>query len=535
MRFGPVATSDAVGAVLAHSVAAGPLRLRKSHRLTAEDVEALAAAGMSSVIVATLDVGDLDEDEAARRLAEALQSPHTEAKAPATGRVNIHSRADGLLRVERAVVDGLNAVDPDITLATLPDFATVEAGQMVATVKIIPFAVAQAQVEAAVATLSRPAFTLHPFRARTVALIQTMVSGTKPGVLDKTAQITAARLARSGSTIVAEHREMHDVAALAERLKEVVAGCDMVIVFGASAVSDDEDVIPAAIRAAGGGVERVGMPVDPGNLLVLGEIEGKAVIGAPGCARSPKMNGFDWVLDRLMADLPVSSQDIASMGVGGLLMEIPTRPQPREAPARGTPPKVHAVVLGAGRSSRMGKANKLMAEFDGVPLARRTAERVVEAGLAGTVFVVGHQAERLRAALAGLPIQLVDNPDHAEGLSTSLKVGLRAISGRADGLMVVLADMPEVSAAALHRLAQAFIDSGGRSIVRATHGGKRGNPVILPRALFAQIEGLQGDTGARQIVETSDLPIIDVELGEAASLDVVTPEAMARAGGVLAG
>ncbi len=106
----------------------------------------------------------------------------------------------------------------------------------------------------------------------------------------------------------------------------------MVIVFGASALCDFDDVIPAAIRAAGGEVLRAGMPVDPGNLLVLGRLGETPVIGAPGCARSPKENGFDWVLDRLIAGLDVTSDDIAGMGVGGLLMEIPTRPQPREMP-----------------------------------------------------------------------------------------------------------------------------------------------------------------------------------------------------------
>jgi molybdenum cofactor cytidylyltransferase len=536
MKFGPVAIADAVGAMLAHSVNVGGKRWRKSHRMTREDVETLRLAGVESLVVATLDPDDLDEDRAAERIASVLNAEDTHARPPGTGRVNIHADRAGVFRVERAVVDAVNRIDPDITLATLADFAAVEAGQMVATVKIIPFAVHRRLVDAAVEALrQKPAFSLHPFTARRVAVIQTSVAGTKPAVLDKTTTVTAARLSRSGSTISSDGRTAHETAALTQAIGPALAGADMAIVFGASAVSDKDDVIPAAIRAAGGEVERVGMPVDPGNLLVMGSLDGKPVIGAPGCARSPKPNGFDWVLDRIMADIPVTSGDIAGLGVGGLLMEIPTRPQPREAAAAPAKVSLHAIVLAAGRSSRMGESNKLMAAFDGKPLARRTTERVVAAGLDGVVAIVGHQAGRLRDILAGLDVKVVENPDYATGLASSLKAGLQAVRDKADGIMVVLADMPEVTSEAFGRLAAAFRESRGQAIVRATHGGKRGNPVILPRSLFGQIEALEGDTGARQIMETSELRIIDVELGSAASLDVDTPEAMERAGGVLVG
>ena len=275
------------------------------------------------------------------------------------------------------------------------------------------------------------------------------------------------------------------------------------------------------------------MPVDPGNLLVLGDIGGTPVIGAPGCARSPKVNGFDWVLDRILAGLTVSAADIAGMGVGGLLMEIPTRPQPREGRTPSRRIEVAAVLLAAGRSSRMGPQNKLLADFEGVPLVRRVAQRLAESRASATVAVVGHQAERVRDALSGLALSAVDNPRYADGLSTSLKAGVMALPVAADGAMIVLGDMPDISTTDLDALIAAFAKAGGRAVVRATHGGKRGNPVILPRALFADVEKLEGDTGARHIVEASDTEVIDVEIGEAASVDVDTPDAMHEAGGVL--
>src|SRR5438445_233155 len=134
-------------------------------------------------------------------------------------------------------------------------------------------------------------------------------------------------------TVVAGRRVPHEQRALARAMEEVLgAGAELVIVFGASAIADRRDVIPAAVEAIGGRIEHFGMPVDPGNLLLIGQARGYPVVGAPGCARSPKENGFDWVLMRLLAGLEVKGEDIAGMGVGGLLMEIVTRPQPRQVP-----------------------------------------------------------------------------------------------------------------------------------------------------------------------------------------------------------
>ncbi|MDP3898582.1 MAG: molybdopterin-binding/glycosyltransferase family 2 protein [Mesorhizobium sp.] len=535
MKFGPIPVEQAAGAILAHATSAGSLRLRKSHRLTEADVAALLGAGIREIIAAVPAPGDLDENAAASAIASALRTRHVAAKPAATGRVNLHATAGGVFTVDKALIDAINAIDPAVTIATLAQHAAVTEGQMVATVKIIPFAVPKSVMDQVLALASGiDAFAVHPFRAMRVALIQTVLASLKESVLDKTARVTEARLARSGSRIAQERRVPHDAAAVASEISDMIGESDMVILFGASAMSDPEDVIPAAIRAAGGKIIRAGMPVDPGNLLVLGTLDGKPVLGAPGCARSPKENGFDWVLDRLMAGLAVTDGDIAGMGVGGLLMEIPTRPQPREEISRSrAAPEVHAVLLAAGRSSRMGGPNKLLAEFDRVPLVRRTAERVLGSRARSVTVVTGHQGDRVEAALSGLRVTFADNPDYASGLASSLKAGVAALPAAAAGAMIVLGDMPGVAAADLARLIGAFERAGGSAIVRATHDGKRGNPVILPRAVFADIAAIQGDTGARHIVEASAIEVIDVEIGKAASVDVDTPDAMREAGGVL--
>lgn len=534
MRFGPVPLEEAEGAILAHAVDTGERRLRKATVLGPDEIAALRAAGLTEVIAAVLSPGDLGEDEAATRLAEALVVEGVEAKPAATGRVNLHATEGGVFRVDKALVDAFNAVDPAVTLATVADYSSVAGGQMVATVKIIPFAVPGTVVaQAAEAVAGKTILSVHAFRTRRVGVIQTVLPGLKESVLDKTVRITEARLARSGSALAGERRTAHDAAAVEAAIRAFEPGCEMIVVFGASAMCDADDVIPAAIRGAGGEVLRTGMPVDPGNLLVLGRLGDKPVLGAPGCARSPKENGFDWVLDRLLAGIDVTSADIAGMGVGGLLMEIPTRPQPREATRPAAVAKVYAVVLAAGRSSRMGGPNKLMALFSGKPLVRVTTERAAASRAAGTFVVTGHQASRVEAALAGLDIGTVANPDYAEGLSSSLKAGIAALPADAAGALVVLGDMPGVSVRDLDRLIEAFRAAGGTAIVRATHGGKRGNPVVLPRALFSEVAALEGDTGARHLVEAEGATVIDVEIGEAAFVDVDTPDALARAGGVL--
>ncbi len=531
MRFGPVATAEALGAVLAHATVAGELRLKKGRRLTADDIAALTDAGVGEVIAAVLDPGDVDEDAAAGRLAGALIATGVERRAAATGRVNLHATHAGVFTVDRALVDRINRVDAAITLATLAEFSPVAAGQMVATVKIIPFAVAGSALDRAVALAGqRQAFDVHDYAPKRVGVVQTVLPSLKPSVMDKTLRVTEARLGRSGSSVGAELRVGHRAGEVADAITRLLPDSDMVVVFGASAMSDRRDVIPAAIEQAGGEVVRVGMPVDPGNLIILGEVAGKPVLGAPGCARSPKDNGFDWVLDRLIAGIGVSDGDIAGMGVGGLLMEISTRPQPREADAGA--PRVHAILLAAGRSSRMGGPNKLLSRFDGEPLVRRVAARALASRSRGVTVVTGHQSEAVAAALAGLNVALAGNPDFADGLSTSLKTGLAAVPAGADAAMIVLGDMPEVTSADLNRLIGAFGRAGGQAIVRAASGGKRGNPVILPRAAFAELALAEGDSGARALMESGRFEVVDVDIGPGAMVDVDTPEALASAGGV---
>jgi len=544
MKYGTFELAEAEGLVLAHSIRLPAGRLSKGEILSTDDIARLAEEGVSSVVAVRLDDADMLEDEAAATIAAAIAPDNLRFSEATTGRVNIYAKVDGLFVADKAVVDALNRIDPAITLACLADHVAVRTGDMVATVKIIPLAVGGDRIAQAAALLAESvAFEVKAFHPRAVTLVATELPSLKASVMDRTARLLEQRLAISGSRLIKEIRIPHSSDRLSEVLQELkpheINEPAMIIVFGASAVADPDDVIPAAIRRAGGEVEQVGMPVDPGNLLVLGRFGDVPVLGAPGCARSPKENGFDWVLNRLMAGETPTSFDITGMGVGGLLMEIPTRPLPRDNPkAKKTELSVGALMLAAGQARRMGKdgLHKLLAEFDGVPLARRSVQILLASQASPVIAVTGHRREEIEAALAGLDATSHFNPDYATGMASSLVRGFSAPElASKDGVLVMLADMPGVTTAHIDLLITAFREAGGGAVVRSVSDGKRGNPIILPRVAYDAVLRLEGDVGARAIIENSGLSVIDVDIGPAAHLDVDTPEAVTAAGGVLKG
>ena len=542
MRFGETPLDEAEGAILAHSLKAGKLVLKKGRVLSADDVAALAAAGFGPVVAARLEEGDVGEDAAATRLAAAVAGAELETSAAFTGRSNLFAEAAGVVVYDGAALARLNRMDEALTVAAVPAFEGVEAGQMVATIKVIPFAVPGVILEAfeAAAREVAPVLSLAPFRPAAVGLVQSRLPGTREAVLEKTVDAVGWRLERLGSRLEGERRCDHDAEAIGAAIAELKSeDCTMLLVSGASAITDRRDMVPVAIERAGGRIEQFGMPVDPGNLLLLARLaDGTPVIGLPGCARSPKRNGFDWVLERLLADLPVASDDIRSMGAGGLLKEIPSRPLPRgevkrgEAPALPRAPRIAAVVLAAGQSRRMGRTNKLLARVDGRPMVARVVRAVAESKAGPVVVVVGHQADAVRDSLADDDVVFVDNPDFAAGLSTSLRRGLAALPDDIDGAIVCLGDMPRVRAQEIDRLIAAFNPVEDRAICVPTHHGKRGNPVLWGRFFFAEMGQLKGDVGARHLIgEFADL-VNEVEMTDDGVLvDVDTPNALTRIGG----
>jgi molybdenum cofactor cytidylyltransferase len=530
MKFGAVAVAEAEGGVAVHSIRKSGLVLKKGTLIGKAEIAALTAAGIAEIVVARIEPGDVPEDTAAAEIAAAVAGEGVRVDRAFTGRANLFAETPGVLVVDKDAVDRLNQVDESITLATLPAFKPVVAGEMIATVKIIPFAVAAKQRDAALAATAaaRPLVRVTPYRLRKIGVVSTVLPGLASKVIEKTLRVTEERLAPAGATIVAERRVPHEQVALAKAIEEVLGeGAELVIVFGASAIADRRDVIPAAVEAVGGRVEHFGMPVDPGNLLLVAAIRGHPVLGAPGCARSPKENGFDWILMRLLAGLQVPREAITGLGVGGLLMEIVTRPQPRAEPPTAIRRRIAAVVLAAGRSTRMGGPNKLLAEIGKRPLIRIAAEEALASRAKPVIVVSGHQRGEVETALAGLPVQLVHNPDFAQGLGTSLKAGIAAVPADAEAAIVCLGDMPQVDASLIDRLIAAFDPDRGALVVLPTFEGKRGNPVLWSRRFFPDLMAIEGDVGARHLIGRYGEAVLEVPLeGKAALVDVDTPDAL---------
>ncbi len=532
MWFGALPTAQAEGCILAHAVQLPERTLRKGARIDAGLVSALLAAGVTSVTVARLDEDDIGEDAAAYAVAQAVAGAHIRLEDPATGRCNLYAEVAGLLDIDADIIGAINALDPAITLATRPPNRGVEPGRMVATVKIIPFAVPKATIDR-VLQLARKGIAVQPFKPLRVAVINTLLPSLKASVIEKTLRVLQDRLAPAGATMIAESRVPHHAGAVAEAIVNLPP-YDLLILFGASAVLDEADVLPSAVTLAGGSVLHLGMPVDPGNLLMLADLKGKPVLGAPGCARSPQENGFDFVLERILAGRKVSSRDVVGMGVGGLLMDIVSRPAPRSGEALVEDhrrPRIAALVLAAGKSSRMGGPNKLLMPYEGEVLVHRAVRAAIEGGCAEVTVVTGHMGQEVRAAVADLAPRLIDNPDFAQGLSTSLIAGLQAISDACEAVLVLLGDMPMVDGALVAQLLSAYDPGNGEFIVVPTFGRKRGNPVLWSRRYYGELMALTGDTGARHVIAAHREAVVEVEVGEGASIDLDTPEAWAEVTG----
>jgi len=531
MKFGPASPADAVGGVTVHTLRQGSLVLKKGTTIGPNEVEALNKAGVKEVVVVRLEDGDVSEDVAAGSIARAIAGDGVDVERAFTGRSNLFASRAGVLVVDRAAVDGINRVDEAITFATLPAFKAVVTGEMIATVKIVPFGIEARLCERAVEAAKTGRMSVAPYKIKRVGIVSTILPGLAPKVIEKTLRVTADRLAPAGASIIAERRVPHEEAALAAAIRELLGlGAELVIVFGASAIADRRDVIPAALEEVGGEIEHFGMPVDPGNLLLIGNAGGIPVMGAPGCARSPVENGFDWVLTRLLAGLEVTRADLTGMGVGGLLMEIVTRPQPRKPEGSEGNRDIAAIVLAAGRSTRMGGPNKLLAELGGKPLVRIVTEQVLGSKASSVTVVTGHQAAEVEKALAGLKVKFVRNPDFAAGLASSVRTGIAAVPETADGAVVCLGDMPLIDARLIDRLIEALEPDRGHLIAVPVSDNRRGNPVLWSRRFFRELMTLDGDIGARNLIARHAEAVVEVAVeGHGAFLDIDTPEALAAA------
>ncbi|WP_299378722.1 molybdopterin-binding/glycosyltransferase family 2 protein [uncultured Kiloniella sp.] len=530
MIYAEIKTGDAEGTYLAHSINSHKGRLGKGHHLTSSDINDLLMSDIATITTIRLEEHDIHEDLAAAQLGQFVSGRGVKTSLAFTGRCNIYSTEHGVFETTPQDIDKINSVDEAITLATLSPYSVVHPDQLVATAKIIPLAAPSQALEQ---TKGLAQLTVHPFKRFKTGLILTQLPQTKKSVLAKTQMVVNQRLKSCANELSETTIVDHTPTAIATAINTLrKSNHDLILIFGASAIVDRQDALPKGLELSGGDIEHFGMPVDPGNLLLLGNHSGCKIIGLPGCARSPKLNGFDWILQRILAGLNVNRNTIMQMGCGGLLSEIPTRPQPREqipSEISHNAPKVTAILLAAGQSRRMGPENKLLQKWHGKPLVKWVADNIGESQVDHTIVVTGHEAKLVQETLSQNDVEYVHNPDFTDGLSTSLIKGLMAVPADSDAVLICLGDMPSINGTQLNQLIKAYDPENGAAVCVPTFEGKRGNPVLWNKSFIPEMLNLKGDSGARHLLGNYPEDLQEVIMDNTSVLsDIDTPEALSN-------
>lgn len=339
MRFCRLAAREAHGAILGHNVVddRGRRVLRKGKALTDDDLKLLEDLGRHTVYVAQLAADDVDENTAADRLASAAAGQGIRRSRARTGRVNLYATERSLLRVDVETLRQLNRC-PGVSFSTLPRHSPVIAGKMVATLKVLPYALPESTVRHGEALLTgghpQPIVWTTPLTERRVGLVLSGSPASEQRIVDSFRGALEPRLQALGAQLASidfvslddEFGEENLTAIIRRRLAE---GRDLLLLAGDTAIMDRHDIAPRAVEAAGAQIIAFGAPVDPGNLLLLADAAGVPIVGAPGCSRSPKQNIVDLVLPRLLAGDKLDLDDLLDLAHGGLLEDVPERPLPR--------------------------------------------------------------------------------------------------------------------------------------------------------------------------------------------------------------
>lgn len=324
MELKTLASEQAIGGILIHNIAdaQGHKAFAKGHRLTENDVEKLRALGKATVFVGMFEDGDVNENEAATRIANAVCGENVSLSAVSGGRINLFATTRGILKVDDDALARINSLD-GITVATIASNQVVEPKKMVATVKTIGLAI-RTEILQEVENVKRNASNVIDVRELRAARVAIILTGSEEarGRVEKTfTPAIASRVEELGASVVSNEYVEHDKGAIAEaidRAKKLNVDC--VILAGETSIMDASDVTPSGIAQAGGKIEVYGAPVEPGNLLLLAYANDLPIIGAPGCVKSRDINVVDLILPRVLAGERVRKRDIVALANGGLFI-----------------------------------------------------------------------------------------------------------------------------------------------------------------------------------------------------------------------
>ena len=330
MIFGEFKTESSLNGILSSSLVIYKnkdlIKVKKGTIIDRPLINLLLKNNIKSITCAKLDEEDVEENKAVYEISKNIVSneqSNLNVQNPRQGRCNIISNIDGLLVFDPDQLFSINSVTDEIGVASLKPYSYIKKNQIIASIKAIPFGINK-KILKKVLNTSNNCFKILPFLKKNVHLIQSHNQNTPKKVLEKTVDITKKRLLSCGVTKILEKKCNHETEILSSEIqKSISENADLILVFGASAICDKNDVVPKSLKKNNGKILRLGMPVEPGNLILLGEINNinKKIyfIGMPGCARSPKENGVDWILWRFFCGLGISNDNINYMGNGGLL------------------------------------------------------------------------------------------------------------------------------------------------------------------------------------------------------------------------
>ena len=330
MFFGKVKTELSLNGILSSSIEIyknkNKIKISKGTIIDKNLLDLLLLNNVKHVKCAKLDDDEIDENSSVHEISKkiiASKKSNIIIQDPKNGRCNLVSSVDGIFTFQPNQLFSINSVTNDIGIASLKAFSKVKKNQIVASIKAIPFGIKKNNLQNII-NVCQECFKILPFQKKNIHLIQTTNQNTRAKVLEKTLEVTKDRLLSCGNNLIVEKKCSHEIKSICKQLKKSVnEDADIILIFGTSAISDINDIIPQSILEINGTILRLGMPVEPGNLILLAEIKISkkhiSIIGMPGCARSKKENGVDWILWRKLCDLKISSDDINHMGDGGLL------------------------------------------------------------------------------------------------------------------------------------------------------------------------------------------------------------------------
>tara|TARA_B100000686_G_C16802814_1_gene987378 strand:- start:1665 stop:3245 length:1581 start_codon:yes stop_codon:yes gene_type:complete len=512
MFFGNISLDKSEGNILAHTLNINNKRFSKGKIILKEDIKFLKNNGFKSIICAVPNKNDIHEDKIAKILGKLFVNNSIVTEDPHTGRVNILANKSGLIIIDEKVINKFNATSDSITIATLNNYSKINKGDMIATIKIIPFYVSLLILKKISNSYLKKTITIHPFKQKNVGLILSHSEKENSKLNQISIKRINDRLNLLNSSLTKIITCKHDTYEISKNIKILKKQpIDLILILGASAIVDIKDKIPKAIQLAKGCIIRFGMPVDPGNLLLLGKIKNIPVIGLPGCARSPSLNGFDWVLERLLVDKNISSQNISNMGVGGLLKTI------NKNKTKIKKYNISNIILAAGQSKRMKDKNKLLLDINNKKMIQNVIDSAINSNANNNIVVVGYQYQKIEKYIKD-NITITMNKEYKKGLSSSLKKGISTLPEDCDAVIIILGDMPKINTHLINSLINGFNPNDNKYIVTPTYNGKRGNPILIGRKYFPDILKLKGDIGAKDILNKNSKYIHKIPQKNSSSL-----------------